>query len=368
MPTADSPSTIGVATAAPEIAARRSITVGYATFQDCPSTDLHDLVVTASSNALLDIDLQASRVFTVSIPDVVAEDRDARRHGEQVDIVIWGRCAPQSDGKGGETVTITSTFLLVGNSPLEAISHRMAQPAAAAVTVRLGEVSSIGPILAAPLAYYAEEEVVHSLSMLESALTALDRLPEATDLQRAVFHWLAGNAYVEHPEYVEDHWPPSRIPNQLFLTRAMDHFTVADGVFSQLAQGGGFKAELAGIRQNMGWANYTNAPGQDELSVQRTREYFQIADSIGLDVAPVIEGLAYTSLHGNADLDDALANCYRLAPTRYAAEYQICLGILETERDITDPQRLAAMAERASRSRSGPCDGLLLVHPGTSMS
>ena len=231
---------------------------------------MKDTLRTVLADELGDAKLLAKRVLLEDVAKTVRDAAGAHSFGDRYDIVVWGTCAPVAGV--GETLTVTATLSLVGASWDEAVAHRVAQPPEVALTLDSGQAGLAGQALAAVLAYYGEDEVEYAAPKPEKRIAnklEVDRVGKPE--QRLRFHWLAGNAWIEHPEYVVEEAEGERTVDQFYQRLASLQYEAAMALTKTVLPAEESGQVLAALHQNLGWMYYKAGDGAHPDPSIRTR-------------------------------------------------------------------------------------------------
>lgn len=313
---------------APPLVERRPITVGLAAPIDCVQAQVIETFRSALNGELAKTKLLDKRIRLEEVIEAVRDDAGARSFGDRYDVVVWGLCAPPAGG-AGETLTVTATLPLVGDSWEEATAHRVAQPPEVALTVDSGQAALAGQALAAVLAYYGEDEIEHAAPMLDQVAGRIDVGQAGTEEQRVRFHWLAGNAWIEHPEYILGAFPQNRSVDYAYQASASMQYQAAISLTQTLSEVVNVAPQLAALYQNLGWMHYKAGSPLDVAEYAKAASEFKTAAGYGAASAGTLEGLAYSSLALGVEAKTVINLCEPLRVSGDSLLYRVCRAYAE---------------------------------------
>jgi hypothetical protein len=337
--------------------ARPPITVGLASLAGCVLEGVDADYREALADPLRNTRLLGNRIIMVDVPSAIGNAADALAAGKSggYDIVLWGACAPGAEGgtssAGGtgavsETLTVTATLLLVGDTADEALAHRLAQPDAVALSVDSEQAALVGEALASVLAYYGEDNIEYAARLLDSIAARLDTVDAATQWQRASFHWLAGNAFVEHPELVlGQYFNKERRVSPYYREQGILHFARAISLTLSLSPSVPVGPIVAALHQNRGWMHIRIAdPVLMEAEYAHALEDFTLSTAYAPPTEGAIEGLVAAQQWLGLGKDELVALCEPLAMLDPAVRYRNCRTYAEIYQEGAN---LAAMRQLA---------------------
>lgn len=325
----------------PVLAARRPITVGMAALTPCVEPGVEETLLASLRDRLAGVGLLDARVQIAQLAPAVADEAGAHSQGQGYDIVVWGGCAPVNPASGaeeaaGDMLTITATLLLVGDTWEEAAAHRIAQPPAVALTAGSAQAALAGEALAAVLAYYGEDEIEHAAPLLEAAANELDAGQVGTAEQRLRFHWLAGNAWIEHPEYVMGTFPRNRSVDVFYMESAVRQYQAAISLTEVLSPAVSPGPQLAALHQNLGWMHYKAGSPGDRRPFERARQEFELAASFAEPGLGALEGIAYSNRSLLVDAATLQTLCEPMRAQDGQVRFRICRAFAELDKEPPD--------------------------------
>ena len=336
-------------TALPTIVGRPPITVGFATLLDCTDPNLGETIQAGIKDELRNVDLLDTRVFIEAIDAVVADEIGARRYKGRYDIVAWGGCAPATDNTVTERVTVTATLIMVGDSPDEAVNHRVAQPDAVALTLPSNEISMISDGAASILAYFGESEITNSHQLLADFSKEAAPYLSVEKHQKSTIYWLIGNAFLEHPDLVLRHFPIPPLINTELRNLTLSAYDQALGTVESYAQ----PQIEAAIRQNQGWLFMRIS------ETERASEQFLAALNINPNLVGATEGYVYAKDALGANYAEIRQLCEKLLELGGGAQATYCLARNEWLKG--DRQKSADWASYAVQQRPKYAPNYLLL-------